>query len=160
CPTPKRIIMDSDILTVRRPEEVLAWIDGGPGAFLFGQPAKSERIAQPAPGERKVVQTVFREKLGPLAAAAGLPAEFPQGETSGFYGCGSELSLDRVEKVIRAGESVGIPMEEWGSEQCLVLYLLATSGARRLSGRHYVNYDPGCYDGIGDVHVAHFYGTH
>jgi hypothetical protein len=160
CPTPKRIIMDSDILTIRRPDEVIAWIEHGTGAFLFGQPPKGDAMPQTAPGERKVVQTVFREKLSALAEAAGLPAVFPQGATSGFYGCGSELSLERIARVIRAGESVGIPMTEWGAEQCLVLFLLTTAGAPRLSAAHYINYDPSCYGGIGEVHVAHFYGTH
>lgn len=158
CPTPKRIIMDSDILVIRRPDELLTWIERGDGAFLFGQPPKTDPLTTSS--GPKVVQTVFREKLQPLAEASGLPAVFPQGATSGFYGCGSEVSLERIERVIRAGESVGIPMKEWGAEQCLVLFLLATSGAKRLNASQYINYDPGCYDGIGDVCVAHFYGTH
>src|SRR5262249_42556599 len=36
--TRKRIIMDSDILTLRPPSEVIRWIENEEGPFLLGQP--------------------------------------------------------------------------------------------------------------------------
>jgi hypothetical protein len=160
CTTPKRIIMDADVLVLRRPDEMIDWIEGSPGAFLFGQPPEPGANGLSNPAGRKLVQTIFREKVPQLAQRLGLPANFPQGATSGFYGCGRELALDRVEQAIRAGEAEGIPMEEWGSEQCIVIYLLDASGARRLNGRHYINYDPRCAALIEQVHAVHFYGTY
>ena len=160
CDTPKRIIMDADVIVPRRPDEILAWVEGGSGAFLFGQPPAVDPLTLPANGP-KLVQTVYRERLPGLAKRLGLPADFPQGATSGFYGCGrQELTLGRIEQALRAGEAEGVPMMEWGSEQCTVIYLLAASGARRLGPRHYVNYDPDCLPLMGGVHAAHFYGTY
>jgi hypothetical protein len=160
CQTPKRIIMDADVIVLRRPDEIIAWIEDGPGAFLFGQPPDPAVNGHAAPAGRKLVQTIFREKTPQLARRLELPAAFPQGATSGFYGCGWELALDRIEQAIRAGEAEGIPMAEWGSEQCVVIYLLAAAGARRLNPRHYLNYDPGCTPLLAEAHAVHFYGTY
>jgi hypothetical protein len=159
CSTPKRIIMDADVLVLRRADEIIAWIEGPGGAFLFGQPPDQEQLG-PAATTRKQIQTIFREKVPELAQRLRLSPCFPQGATSGFYGCGRELSLDRLEQAIRAGEAAGIPMEEWGSEQCIVIYLLAASGATRLSARHYINYDPSCAALMDFAHGVHFYGTY
>lgn len=157
CDTPKRIIMDADVITVRCPDQIIDWIENGSGAFLFGQPPDGEPPATPG---RKHIQTIFREKTPQMAARLGLPATFPQGATSGFYGCSNELSLERLEQAIHAGEAEGIPMPEWGSEQCIVIYLLCASGAVRLNPKHYVNFDPSCMPLVEGVHSLHFYGTY
>ncbi len=155
CTTPKRLIIDSDVIVLKRPDEVLAWIDSGTGALLFGQPPDQP----PAAGDRHV-QTIFREKLAQVAKRVGLPERFPQGTTAGFYGCERELPLDRVEHVLRGCEAEGLPMKQWGADQCVVIYLLEASGAARLSPRHYINYDPSCDSLVPEAHVIHFYGTH
>jgi hypothetical protein len=62
------------------------------------------------------------------------------------------LSLAEVERVIRAGLAAG--------EQCLVVYLLSTSNPVRLDPRKYVNFAPEVVPRLGEVAVAHFYGTH
>src|SRR5205814_3376692 len=108
----------------------------------------------------KLVQTVFREKLAQVAQRAGLPARFPQGATAGFYGCERELPLDRVEHVLRACEAEGLPMKQWGADQCVVIYLLEASGATRLIPRLYINFDPSCESLLGQAHAVHFYGTY
>jgi hypothetical protein len=160
CNTPRRIIMDADVIVPRRPDEILAWVEGGTDCFLFGQPPEVDPMTLPSSGP-KLVQTVYREKLPGLAKRLGLPAGFPQGATSGFYGCGrAELSLGRIEEALRAAEAEGIPVAEWGSEQCTVIYLLAAAGARRLSPRHYLNYDPSCLPLVDAAHALHFYGTY
>jgi hypothetical protein len=157
CTAPKRIILDSDVIVLRRPEEVIAWIEHGKGALLFGQPPAEAALNSADP---KLVQTVFRQKLSQVAQRVGLPARFPQGATAGFCGCECELPLDRVEHVLRGCEAEGLPMKQWGADQCVVIYLLEASGAARLSPRHYINYDPGCDGLVGEAHILHFYGTY
>jgi hypothetical protein len=67
--------------------------------------------------------------------------------------------LEAIERVIRAGHAAGVPMREWGGEQCLVVYLLSTSDPVRLGPRKYLNFAPEVVDRLDEVAVAHFYGT-
>src|SRR5207253_8731004 len=62
CATPKRIIMDSDILTLHPPEEVQTWINSGAGSFMLGQPPPSLEMPPPVNGH-KHIQTIFRENV-------------------------------------------------------------------------------------------------
>jgi hypothetical protein len=153
----KRLVLDADVIVVRRPDEVIDWIEEGSRPLLFGQPPTGEG---PAKSGARPVQTVFRERVSSVAKRLGLPADFPQGATSGFYGCQRELALDRIEHALRACEAEGLPMKEWGAEQCVVIYLLAASGGMRLSPSHYINYDPSCDAGVSQARAIHFYGTY
>jgi hypothetical protein len=156
CSTPKRIILDSDILVVRRPDEVIDWIERSDHPFLMGQP--SEPPPAP-PGAPKHVQTVFREQVGALSAKLGVQGRFLQGTTSGFYGCsGEELTLPTVERVLRACLELGIPMREWGGEQCTVIYLLSTANALHLPADRYLNFAPEELGKAGEAALIHFLG--
>ena len=125
-----RIIMDADILVVNRPDEVIDWIQMMGKPFLLGQPP--ERSPIPTTGQSpRHMQDVFKQKLAALNEAVGVPVDFLDGSTSGFYGCTSGLDLDLVQKVLSACIGLNIPMFEWGGEQCLVIYLLSLAGARR-----------------------------
>jgi hypothetical protein len=161
CETPSRMIMDADILTIRKPQSVLDWIDGKCDGrpLMFG--ATDEKPSGPIPAGvgKRHIQTVFRERLAEFGAELGRPAEFYQGGTSGYYGCGRELSLAEIERHIRAGLAAGIPMAEWGGEQCLVVYRLSTSNAVRLDVRKYFNFAPEAMDRLNEAAVIHFYGT-
>jgi hypothetical protein len=89
----------------------------------------------------------------------GLPNAFPQGATSGFYGCAEEeLSLEKLERIIRVCSEIGIPMREWGSEQCIVIYLLASAGATRLNPDLYLNFDFDQVEKLRSAHAVHFLG--
>jgi hypothetical protein len=161
CETPRRMIIDSDILTMRRPDAVLDWVAGtGSEPLLFGAHAGQAGGAIPEGTGKRHIQTIFREKLAGVAAGAGRPAVFYQGATSGYYGCMREVSLEEIERVIRAGLDAGVPMAEWGGEQCLVVYLLSTSSPIKLDPRRYVNYSPEVAGMMDEVAVAHFYGTY
>ena len=157
CTTDRRLIMDADVITVRRPDEIIAWVRGGSGSFLFGQPPDDEPVSRPG---RQHVQTIFQRRIVGIARRVGLPASFPQGATAGFYGCRRELSLEQIEEILRAAQAEDVPMAEWGSDQCVIIYLLASMGALRLSPRHYVNFDPRVRHLLDDVHCVHFYGTY
>jgi hypothetical protein len=162
CETPRRMIIDSDILTIRKPDVVLEWVAGSGGGrqLLFGAPDGPPSGPIPVGSGPKQIQTVFREKLAEVALGSGRAAEFYQGATSGYYGCGAEVSLEAIERVIRAGLAAGVPMREWGGEQALVVYLLSTSDPVRLDPRKYTNFAPEVVPRLNEVAVAHFYGTH
>lgn len=161
CETHRRMIIDSDILTIRRPDAVLEWIADKDGTrpLMFG--ATDSLPAGPIPEGtgRRPIQNVFRERLAQFAKEANGPAEFYQGGTSGYYGCRREISLAEIERLIRAGLAAGVPMAEWGGEQCLVVYRLSTSDPIRLNVRKYFNFAPEAMDRLNEVAVAHFYGT-
>jgi len=161
CETPRRMIIDSDILTVRSPDAVLDWIDGGGGTrpLMFGSTDAKPAGAIPAGVGKRHIQNIFRERLAQFAQEAGGPPEFYQGGTSGYYGCTRELSLAEIERLIRAGVAAGVPMAEWGGEQCLVVYVLSTSDPIRLDVRKYFNFSHEAMDRLNEVAVAHFYGT-
>ena len=157
----KRIIIDSDILVLRSPAEVVDWIENGKGAFLIGQappsaPAADDRSPLPAGAH---VQTVFKRNLGPLSEALGFAKKFQDGTTAGFYGCESELRLNKIEQVVRKCLDLGIPVEHWGSDQCVVIYLLSLADACTLSPERYFNFWPDEVGRIPCAHVVHFLGT-
>jgi hypothetical protein len=155
--TRKRIIMDSDILVLSRPHEVIEWIENGQVPLLFGQP--NQGSVPPTTTGKKHVQTIFRENVGTLSRQLGLPDYFPQGATGGFYGTtGKELSLEKIEQVIRHSVHLEIPMWEWGGDQCVEIYLLAAAGARRLHPDLYLNFDFGLENKAVKAHIVHFLG--
>jgi hypothetical protein len=155
---PKRIILDADILVLRRPEELIRWIEEGDAPFVMGQP--------PPPGPagcatgNKHVQDLFLEKLDELSKALGLPRVFLQGGTGGFYGCARELSLENIERVVRQAEALGVPMHRWGADQAVIVYLLSVAGAKRLDTERYINYDPRYAATAADRDLVHFFGTY
>ncbi len=162
CETPRRMIIDSDILTIREPDAVLDWVagNGAKRPLLFGAPDGPATGPIPESSGPRHIQTVFREKLAAVAAGAERPPEYFQGATSGYYGCGAEVSLENVEAIIRSGVAAGVPMHEWGGEQCLVVYLLSTANPIRLDPQKYVNFAPEVVVRMDRVAVAHFYGTY
>jgi hypothetical protein len=153
--SPKRIIMDSDVLVLQPPDEVLQWVSDGEAPFLTGQPPARGTAAPPGH-----VQTVFKEKLKDLSAALGLPARFLDGTTGAFYGCTTQLSLPSIERLIRCSLDLGIPMQQWGGEQCFIIYLLSAAGAARLDPDLYFNFFPHCVDKLSTARFVHFFGTY
>jgi hypothetical protein len=157
--TRKRIIMDSDVLVQQPPSEVIDWVERGEGPFLMGEtPPPFPPAAKEVSGDAHV-QTVFKARLGQLSSALGFPAAFQDGTTAGFYGCTGELPLDRIERVVRKCIDLRIPLEHWGSDQCVVIYLLSVAGAGRLSPENYFNFWPGDLHRVRSAHVIHFLGT-
>jgi hypothetical protein len=157
--TGKRIIMDADVLVVQEPREVIEWVERGSGPFLMGQdPPRSAPLAPPGPGAH--VQYVFKYRLKELAESLGWPAKFQAGATAGFYGCtGEELELGKVERLVRACLDMGMPLHHWGSDQCMVVYLLSIAEPRHLSPEHYFNYLPAFADKVAGAHLVHFIGS-
>jgi hypothetical protein len=162
CRAPSRIIMDADILVIKDPVEVIDWIEGrlGLSPFLMGQPPRAPREPAPFPaGDRRHIQTVFKERLEEVGRALGETARFLDGTTGGFYGCRDQLSLKRIEQLLVASEGVGIPMTKWGGEQCMVIYLLSCEGARRLDPDKYFNFFRDQEPKIEGANLIHFIGT-
>jgi hypothetical protein len=156
--TSKRIIMDADILVVKRPRALIEWLDAGTSPFLLGQ-APTEDADRQARASRHM-QAQFRQRLGAIAAACGRQPIFLQGATAGFYGCTNELTLDAIAPCLAACDAQHIRMREWGAEQCLVIFLLSSAGAVRLDPEHCFNFEPAWADRFADAHVIHFYGTY
>jgi hypothetical protein len=158
--TSKRIIMDSDVLVIRKPVEVIDWILNGRRPFLLGQaPVPSASIAAP-PATSTAVQDRFRAKLDAISDRLGTPPTFLHGATAGFYGCSNELAFARIERLLTACRELGLPMTTWGSEQCVVIYLLSSAGATRLAPPRHVNFGPRYFDAPEQADIVHFYGTY
>jgi len=156
----RRLIMDADVLVVRRPDEVIEWMERGTRPLLLGQPPRPSRGPGAPDGGPQHIQTIFTSRLDEIGSLMGRSSAFLDGTTGGFYGCASELSLPHIEKLLRVSTGLGIPMEQWGGEQCTVIYLLSTSGAFRLPPDRCFNYSPASESSLGDAQVVHFYGTH
>jgi hypothetical protein len=154
----KKIIMDADILVVRSPEEVVSWIGAGESPFLMGEPLRAP--AAPKAGASNHVQTIFQERLSEISSSVGLPAVFLDGGTGGFYGSSGEMTLENIERVIKACLKLGVPLDRWGSDQCIIIYLLSAAGARRLDTDRYLNFRPTDVGRLETAEVLHFYGTH
>ncbi len=154
----KVIILDSDVLTNRDPVELDGWIDAGVKPFLLGQSPVSEQVAE-VPGNAHV-QMLFLQRVPDLSRTLGYPAVFLQGTTAGFCGYRHEISLDRIETALRGSLDLGLPMEQWGGDQCLIIYLLSAGGAERLPQEGYLNFEPTLSKRAGNAKMVHFYGTH
>jgi hypothetical protein len=158
----KRIILDSDVIVLREPYELIDWVENGTAPLLFGQPPDGPPgpVSEAVRNGTGFVQDVFIDRLDRISRALGMPAEFPAGATGGLYGATGQLTLENLERVVRAGLDAGVPMYQWGGDQTVVLYLLAAAGAKRLDPDRYLNFDPGCVAKVGEAAVLHFYGTH
>jgi hypothetical protein len=157
--TEKLVILDADVLTNREPHEVAEWIRHGTAPFLLGQPStRSASAGDPRVPEH--VQAQFLRHVSQLSRHLGVPPVFVQGATAGFCGYCRELSLPKVEAALRAATDLGLPMAQWGGDQCLVIYLLSIAGARRLPPDRYVNFEPSLEAGAANMCMIHFYGTH
>lgn len=159
--TDKRIIMDSDVLTLRPLEEVMAWINEEEKPFLMGQPsAKPFVFTEQTVPNTTHVQNKFRAHLAKIASALDLPADFEDGTTAGFYGCGPDhLALPMVERLLKTTVELKLPMHQWGADQCTVIYLLSATGVLRLSSERYFNFCPEVKDRLSTAAFVHFYGT-
>jgi hypothetical protein len=49
-------------------------------------------------------------------------------------------------------------MQQWGGEQCVVIYLLSTAGATRLDPSLYFNFDFEHVDKVNAANLVHFIG--
>jgi hypothetical protein len=152
-------ILDADVLTHREPTDVVEWISRGTVPFLLGQRSNGRR----SPGQSRTpehVQAQFLPHVPLLSRHLQLESRFVQGATAGFCGYFHELSLPRVEAALRAAVDLALPMNQWGGDQCLVIYLLSTAGAQRLPTDRYVNFEPSVQAIAHEMCVIHFYGTH
>jgi hypothetical protein len=162
--TPKRIIMDSDIITLGPLSEVISWIELGERPFLIGQPPMPA-VGYPTPRSERIppnahIQTKFKAKLTELAASIGAPAAFEDGTTAGFYGClRHDMPFERIESLLRACQQAGLPLEEWGGDQCAVIFLLSMAKALRLDPTRYINFAPDAVGLVDNAALIHFYGT-
>jgi hypothetical protein len=152
------IILDADVLTCRTPHEVIDWIRTGEHPFLLGQPPLDDASQ---PGRRSEhVQALFLRRIDEIGARLGVRGVFVQGGTAGFCGYTRELSLDRIETALKAAVDLGLPMSQWGGDQCLIVFLLSVHGGDRLPSDRYLNFEPSVRDQAQRASVIHFYGTH
>src|SRR5262249_12142732 len=161
CSTEKRIIMDADILVVDRPVGLLEWIQHGNRPFMLGQPPVASPAEASAKGQRLwYIQVAFKDQVRALSESLQVSNRFLDGCTGGFYGCMDDLTLEKIEPTLRKCIDLGVPMEQWGSEQCTVIFLLSIAGAERLDSNRCLNFDPDCLDKAANAEILHFYGTY
>ena len=151
------IILDSDVLTNKRPAELVEWIRTGSRPFMLGQPPAG---GPDAPREGEHVQAQFLRRVPDISARLNAPALFVQGGTAGFCGYFNEISLDHIERALEVAVDLGLPMQQWGGDQCLVIYLLSIGGGERLPADRYFNFEPSVRGKAANACVIHFYGTH
>jgi hypothetical protein len=158
--TQKRIMMDSDVLVLRKPARLLEWINAADRPFMLGTPIESTPIPTVVDAARAHVQTIFRSKLREISRAMNLPMAFLQNAGACFYGCGGELSTGRIEQLIKVALALGVPMQRWGGEQCIVNYLLSATGAVALDPQCCVDFDPAHIETAEKAAIVHFAGTY
>ena len=154
--TRKRIMMDSDVLVLRRPARLIEWILGEHQPFLFGNPEPHTTVPTVTDSAREHVQTIFRSRLPEISDALGRPKVFLQNAGACLYGCTGELGLSQIERLICTALDLGVPMQRWGGEQCVVNYLLATSGATALDPERCVDFHPDNVDAVRNAAIVHF----
>jgi hypothetical protein len=156
--TPKRIILDADMLVVSRPHELIRWAQHDEPPVLLG--GDEGEPASPPASPRGHIQNSFRYHLPEIAKRMGRPPTFLQGTTSGLYGCSDELPFDVIEQLLRVCTDIGVPMKEWGAEQCTVIYLLSSAGGAPLNPRSYFNFGPEQVAKVPTAAIVHFFGTY
>jgi len=153
------IILDADVLANEVPHEVSEWIRSGTRPFLLGQPS-NHPPAQQDTTVPEHVQALFLRNIDEISQRLDTQPLFVQGATAGFCGYFRELSLPRVEAALKVALARGMPMDQWGGDQCLIIYLLSTAGAERLPPGRYVNFEPSVRNAAKHASIIHFYGTH
>lgn len=161
CQTPFRITCDSDILTCSRPTELLQWLRSPTLTLLMGKGRRLEEGDLNDQGTKwdQFVQQRFKGQIPTIAHRLGWPGVFEDGVTGGFYGCATDvLSLQRIEEFLEACAQDDVRLDQWGSEQCAIIYLLSIQPCRRLNPETYLNFYPECVDALSKAHIVHFIG--
>ncbi len=153
------IILDADVLTNREPLAVLQWLKSGTHPFLLGQPSTGPALNEDST-TGKHVQALFLGAIDEISKRLETRPLFVQGATAGFCGYFQELSLPKVEAALQTALDLGLPMAQWGGDQCLIIYLLSIAGGERLPATGYLNFEPAVQDAAEQANVIHFYGTH
>lgn len=163
------INIDSDILCLNAPTDLLKWLDGDSRPIVIGQtngdstPDKLDGrnwytpSSESSPGGLPV-QSQFLSCLSSLSAATGLPLRFLDGGCAGLHGHHAELRIAEVQRLVEAAERLGVPMNKWGAEQSTVVYLLSANGARRLDPRLNFNFFPEQRPNMSSAEIVHFIG--
>jgi hypothetical protein len=156
--TERRVIMDSDILVLDRPEELIEWFTCGTHPVLLG--GNEHATPGPSPAPTGHIQNIFRHHVPEISRAIGYPGHFLQGTTAGLYGCADELNFETIERLLLICAELKLPMRQWGADQCLVIYVLSNTGGKPLNPARYVNFGPEQVSKIYTSAVAHFFGTY
>jgi hypothetical protein len=154
--TARRFIFDADMLVISRPDELIDWVLHGERPVLLG----GDEVAAPVPEPRGHIQNFFRYHLEEISRRMDRPALFLQGTSAGLYGCAGELDFDTVGKLLRVATECGVPMTQWGGEQCTVIYLLSSAGGSPLNPSRYFNFGPEQLPKLPGAAIVHFFGTY
>lgn len=167
----KIISIDSDVLCLNPPTDLLRWIRDGERPFLIGQTNGAETPARIAGDEWYMtseddpqrlallpIQTRFLRSILELSESIDSTPRFLDGGCAGVHGHRQELNLNDVEKVVRKAQELGLDMSEWGAEQCTVVLLLSCRGANRLDPLRNFNFFPTCVDRLNNAEIVHFVG--
>lgn len=143
----KIIIVDTDVLFLHRPAEVIDWIESGKGAW-FHQ-ARSWRGAKKAStkppdaaqgGGGGHIQRLVTERIDEINAALGTEFAFMAGFNSGFVGYeNGTVDFAKLKKLLgylhgRLGDKIF----KWGAEQTMHGLTLCGAGAVALSPDDYL----------------------
>ena len=156
--TDKRFIFDADMLVMSTPDELIDWVQHGERPVLLG----GDEVTAPAPPPepRGHVQNFFRYHLEEISRRMERPALFLQGTSAGLYGCTRELDFETIARLLRVATDCGVPMKQWGGEQCTVIYLLSSAGGGPINPSRYFNFGPEQLSKLPRAAIAHFFGTY
>ena len=134
------IILDTDTLFLRNPEEIIQWShNGGPSWYHMVPPGKMRKqktleIAQTTNFQKVHIQALISNDLVEINSTLNSNYQFEQGFNSGFIGYDQgTINFDELEKLFRLlNQKFGDKIFLWGAEQTLHGLLLCSKGAKAL----------------------------
>lgn len=163
------IIVDTDVLFLDKPTEVIAWSDSGgiPWFHRSGTWVKTA-VVEPRPiqsasvpvASEHVQSTVIRQ-LPEINAALNTDFSFVKGFNSGFIGYERDIiSSDELRDLLcELHETVGDKLFNWGAEQTVHGMILCGRGAQALPSERYMVYTDIVGEKVADAAFVHFIGS-
>lgn len=146
------VIVDTDVLFLRRPSAVIEWIQqGGTPWYHKSEPwrkrSDADQKAEPAPAapkpeEPKHIQWLVVKRLAEINRHLGTQFAFEPGFNSGFIGY-EQGTVDYAELkrlLVHLHETLGDKIFRWGAEQTMHGLVLCGKGATPLPSEDYMVY--------------------
>ncbi len=154
----KKIIVDSDVLFLRKPDEIILWIKNSDCGFYHTQKLKPRRndIDISYPDKDNVnVQYYFRKNLNEINKKLNTNIKTLD-FCSGFIGFDNKISLEKIEKVQKVLVSF-IPKKvpSWGIEQIAYAFLIMENSKRLNDEFYFAKLNP---QKLGPAKMIHFIG--
>lgn len=158
------IVVDTDVLFLRRPDEIVDWAHTGGGPWFHRSGPWRRPVSKATPSAsasaNKHIQQLVVESIPAINDALGRTFSFVHGFNSGLIGYDHDTIryTDLKLLLLYLHQRFGDRIFRWGSEQTMHGLMLCGAGARELPMDRYMVFTDFSRDQVSAATFAHFIG--